>query len=98
MLHVTQVLKKMKIVPVFFSSVWAIAFFFFFPSRVLLTYFCSNELMFLSQMTALAERKIYMLIQKKKKKRERESERWEELNMGNGRVSYKRYQESNVSA
>ena len=72
MLHVTQVLKKMKIVPVFFSSVWAIAF-FFFPSRVLLTYFCSNELMFLSQMTALAESKINMLIQKKKK-RERERE------------------------
>ena len=35
--------------------------------------------MFLSQMTALAEKKINMLIQKKKR------ERWEELNMGNGR-------------
>ena len=45
-------------------------------------------------MTALAEKKINMLIQKKKKKRER----WEELNMGNGRVSYKSYQESNASA
>ena len=52
--------------------------------------------MFLSQMTALAERKINMLIQKKKKKKERE--RWEELNMGNGRVAYKSYQESNASA
>ena len=51
--------------------------------------------MFLSQMTALAERKINMLIQKKKKK---ERERWEELNMGNGRVAYKSYQESNASA
>lgn len=49
--------------------------------------------MFLSQMTALAERKINMLIQKKKK-----GERWEELNMGNGRVAYKSYQESNASA
>lgn len=71
MLHVTQVLKKMKTVPVF-SALYRLQLiiFFSFSSRVLLTYFCSNELMFLSQMTALAERKINMLIQKKKKKRE----------------------------
>ena len=93
MLHVTEVFifylfiflevfKKDENCACFFSSLWAIAFFFFFfPSRVILTYFCSNELMFLSQMTALKEKKINMLIQKKKKKRER----WEELNMGNGR-------------
>ena len=73
---------------------YSLFFFFIFPSRVILTYFCSSELMFLSQMTALAEKKINMLIQKKKKKRDR----WEEKNMGNGRVSYKSYQESNASA
>ena len=58
----------MKIVPVFSALYVLLPFFFFFPSRVILTYFCSNELMFLSQMTALAEKKINMLIQKKKKR------------------------------
>lgn len=70
MLQVIEVLKGMQIVPFlfffsFFSVPYGIQAPSFFSSRVVLTYFCSNELMFLSQMTALVGRKINTLRQNK---------------------------------
>lgn len=46
------------------SSVPSTVFFFLFPLGVILTYFCSNELMFFSQMTSLEGLKINTLKQK----------------------------------